>query len=136
MSAGISKASRLLTNVRINTDNTLGAAIGKVTRRKTCHSLLPDTTAASSRDGSMERKGVPMSKNTTERASFQPLNVEQAFARADRNRDGFIDASEAGAVPGLLPLFAIADLNGDGRIDRTELARIRLPRERPGETRA
>jgi len=79
---------------------------------------------------------APMSKNTTERASFQPLNVEQAFARADRNRDGFIDASEAGAVPGLLPLFAIADLNGDGRIDRKELARIRLPRERPGETRA
>jgi hypothetical protein len=79
---------------------------------------------------------APMNKNPTERASFQPLNVEQAFARADRNRDGFIDASEAGAVPGLLPLFAIADLNGDGRIDRTELARIRLPRERPGETRA
>jgi hypothetical protein len=77
---------------------------------------------------------APMHKNT-EHASFQPLNVEQAFKRADRNRDGFIDASEAGAVPGLLPLFAIADLNGDGRIDRQELARMRLPRERPGETR-
>jgi hypothetical protein len=74
-------------------------------------------------------------KHAIERATFQPLNVEQAFARADRNRDGFIDASEAGAVPGLLPLFAIADLNGDGRVDRQELARIRLPRERPGETR-
>ena len=78
---------------------------------------------------------APMNKHATERASFQPLNVEQAFARADRNHDGFIDASEAGAVPGLLPLFAIADLNGDGRIDRQELARIRLPRERPGEAR-
>jgi len=62
-------------------------------------------------------------------ANFQPLNVEQAFARADRDRDGFIDAGEAAAVPGLLPVFAIADLNGDGKIDRSELARLRLPRE-------
>ena len=70
------------------------------------------------------------------RATFQPVNVEQAFARADRNRDGFIDASEASAVPGLLPVFAIADLNGDGRIDRSELARMRLPRERPTDPSA
>jgi hypothetical protein len=54
--------------------------------------------------------------------------VAQTFARADRNRDGFIDADEAAAVPGLLPVFAVADLNGDGRIDRVELARLRLPR--------
>jgi len=54
--------------------------------------------------------------------------VAQTFARADRNRDGFIDADEAAAVPGLLPMFAVADLNGDGKIDRVELARLRLPR--------
>jgi hypothetical protein len=69
------------------------------------------------------------------RASLQPVNVEQAFARADRNRDGYIDASEAGAIPGLVPLFALIDRNGDGKIDRQELATMRLPRERPGETR-
>lgn len=70
-----------------------------------------------------------------ERAHFQPVNVEHAFARADRDRDGFIDAGEAAAVPGLLPVFAIVDLNGDGKIDRSELARMRLPRERTTETR-
>lgn len=68
-------------------------------------------------------------------ASFQPADVEQVFARADRDRDGFIDAGEASAVPGLLPVFAILDLNGDGKIDRRELARLRLPRERPAEAR-
>lgn len=61
--------------------------------------------------------------------------VAQTFARADRNRDGFIDADEAAAVPGLLSVFAVVDVNGDGKIDRGELARLRLPRERPGEAR-
>ena len=87
---------------------------------------LPDLTGwmgSKSRDASIER------------ASLRPVDLEQAFMRADRNRDGFIDASEAGALPGLLPVFAIADRNGDGKIDRTELARMRLPRERPFETR-
>ena len=68
-----------------------------------------------------------------ERTSFSLIDMEQAFVRADRNRDGFIDASEAAALPGLLPVFAVADRNGDGRIDRTELARMRLPRDRPVE---
>jgi len=77
---------------------------------------------------------APASKRV-ERMSFQPVNVEQTFARADRNHDGFIDAGEAGSVPGLLPLFALVDLNGDGKIDRRELARMRLPRERPSEAR-
>ena len=61
--------------------------------------------------------------------------VAQTFARADRNRDGFIDADEAAAVPGLLLVFAVADVNGDGKIDRGELARLRLPRARPTEAR-
>jgi len=61
--------------------------------------------------------------------------VAQTFARADRNRDGFIDADEAAAVPGLLPVFAVLDINGDGKIDRSELARLRPLRGRPTEAR-
>ena len=79
--------------------------------------------------------GLASSKQNLARASVRPIDVEQAFARADLNRDGFIDASEAGAIPGLMPLFPLLDRNRDGRIDRQELARMRLPRERPGETR-
>jgi len=79
--------------------------------------------------------GLATANKSLERARFQPVNVEQAFARADRDRDGYIDASEAGLIPGLVPLFALIDRNGDGKIDRQELATMRLPRERPGETR-
>ena len=39
-------------------------AMGRVTFQNTCQSLLPATTAASSRDGSMDRNGVAMSRNT------------------------------------------------------------------------
>lgn len=45
--------------------------------------------------------------------------------RADRNRDGFVDAREAALIPGLTQVFAAYDLNGDGRLDRAELARVR-----------
>ena len=64
MRAGISKASRVRMNVRISTDSTLGVAMGRVTRLNTCQSVLPATTASSSREGSMERNGVAMSRKT------------------------------------------------------------------------
>lgn len=70
-----------------------------------------------------------------ERAKLETVSMEQTFVRADRNRDGFIDASEAAQVPGLLPIFAIVDLNGDGKIDRVELARVRPARSRMVEAR-
>jgi Ca2+-binding EF-hand superfamily protein len=69
------------------------------------------------------------------RTRDDPAIVAQAFARADRNGDGFIDAREAGAVPGLLPIFALVDVDGDGRIDRRELAKARLARARIVEAR-
>ena len=50
--------------VKINTASTLGNARGNVTRRKTCQPLLPAVVAASSNEGSMERNGVDISKNT------------------------------------------------------------------------
>jgi Ca2+-binding EF-hand superfamily protein len=88
---------------------------------------LPYLSALTTKDDSSFR---------AERTGFDhAAMVSQTFARADRNRDGFIDADEAAAVPGLLPVFALIDINGDGKIDRSELARLRLQRERPTEAR-
>jgi len=44
------------------------------------------------------------------------------FDQADRNKDGFVDKSEAGVVPGLSANFERADRSGDGRLDRDEFA--------------
>jgi Ca2+-binding EF-hand superfamily protein len=86
---------------------------------------LPHLSALSTKDSSSFR---------AERTGLDHVAmVAQTFARADRNRDGFIDADEAAAVPGLLPVFAMIDINGDGKVDRGELARLRPLRERPTE---
>lgn len=45
------------------------------------------------------------------------------FDLADRNRDGFVDRREAGAVPGLAERFDQMDSNHDGKLDRVEFAR-------------
>lgn len=45
------------------------------------------------------------------------------FDRADLNKDGYIDISEAGFFPALRRSFGRADFNGDNRIDKVEFAR-------------
>jgi len=45
------------------------------------------------------------------------------FERADRNRDGFVDKSEAAVVPGLSANFERADRSRDGKLDSAEFAR-------------
>ena len=50
-------------------------------------------------------------------------NPRPDFARADRNKDGLIDKSEAGVVPGLSALFERVDRNRDGKLDREEFSR-------------
>jgi hypothetical protein len=45
------------------------------------------------------------------------------FQQADRNHDGRVDKSEAGAVPGLSANFERADANKDGKLDRDEFER-------------
>jgi hypothetical protein len=42
------------------------------------------------------------------------------FEQADRNKDGLVDKSEAGVVPGLSANFERADRNRDGKLDRGE----------------
>jgi hypothetical protein len=45
------------------------------------------------------------------------------FDQADRNKDGVVDKSEAGVVPGLSANFERADRSRDGKLDRDEFAR-------------
>jgi hypothetical protein len=45
------------------------------------------------------------------------------FERADRNRDGFVDKSEAAVVPGLSANFERADRSRDGKLDPAEFAK-------------
>jgi hypothetical protein len=42
------------------------------------------------------------------------------FEQADRNKDGFLDKSEAGVIPGLSANFERADRNRDGKLDPAE----------------
>lgn len=46
-----------------------------------------------------------------------------SFEQADRNKDGFVDKSEAGVVPGLSANFERADRSRDGRLDPEEFAK-------------
>jgi Ca2+-binding EF-hand superfamily protein len=45
------------------------------------------------------------------------------FDQADRNKDGSVDKSEAGVIPGLSANFERADRSRDGRLDREEFAK-------------
>ena len=42
------------------------------------------------------------------------------FARLDKNKDGFVDKSEAILEPRLMTNFDAADTNKDGKIDKNE----------------
>lgn len=50
-------------------------------------------------------------------------NEEPSFAHVDRNKDGFVDKSEAGVVPGMSANFERADRNRDGKLDEAEFAK-------------
>ena len=45
------------------------------------------------------------------------------FEQVDRNKDGFVDKSEAGIVPGLSANFERADRSKDGKLDPAEFAK-------------
>jgi hypothetical protein len=47
------------------------------------------------------------------------------FAELDRNQDGYVDSSEAAAVPHFAWAFSRADVSGDGRLTPAEFARAR-----------
>ena len=47
-------------------------------------------------------------------------NPTPTFEELDKNHDGYIDSSEAAALPGLIGTLDTADRDNDGRLDRAE----------------
>lgn len=76
---------------------------------------LPIVTAQSQKH---LKQAPPVSAAAGATAADQP-----SFEQVDRNKDGFIDKSEAGVVPGLSANFERADRSRDGRLDQAEFAK-------------
>jgi hypothetical protein len=77
---------------------------------------LPIVTAQTQQK--MQQKqlaGQSAAGGATAATSDQP-----GFEKADRNKDGVVDKSEAGVVPGLSANFERADANRDGKLDAGE----------------
>ena len=64
----------------------------------------------------------PQEQSPAPQAAQQPAPQldHPGFEQADRNKDGFLDKSEAGVIPGLSANFERADRNRDGKLDRAE----------------
>ena len=63
----------------------------------------------------------PSEEKPAPQAVQQPQQLDHpGFEQADRNKDGHVDKSEAGVVPGLSANFERADRNRDGKLDRAE----------------
>ena len=56
-------------------------------------------------------------------ASQPTAPQELTFEQLDRNRDGYVDRTEAAAQPGLDSVFERADRHPDGRLDKVEYAK-------------
>lgn len=81
---------------------------------------LPLVTAQTQQPQEQER--APASAQT--QPAQQPQQLDHpGFEQADRNKDGYLDKSEAGVVPGLSANFERADRNRDGKLDRAEFDR-------------
>ncbi len=74
--------------------------------------LVTATTAGALAQGGKQSRVLPA----------QP-SEHPSFEQADRNKDGFVDKSEAGVVPGLSANFERADRNKDGKLDKAEFAK-------------
>ena len=79
---------------------------------------LPIVTAQTQPE---ERK--PAVQPAASGSSVAAPSDQPSFEKADRNRDGMVDKSEAGVVPGLSANFERADRNRDGRLDAAEFER-------------
>jgi hypothetical protein len=75
-------------------------------------SALPLVTAQTQ---TPEQKPAPQAAQQS-----APQLDHPGFEQADRNKDGQVDKSEAGVVPGLSANFERADRNRDGKLDRAE----------------
>jgi hypothetical protein len=77
---------------------------------------LPLVTAQTQ---SQEQKQQEQKQDQKPAQAAQQLD-HPGFEQADRNKDGQVDKSEAGVVPGLSANFERADRNRDGKLDRAE----------------
>ena len=78
---------------------------------------LPIVTAQVHKDDAQ----TPSAAGGATQAAPAPEHAND-FDKADRNKDGFLDKSESGMVPGLSANFERADRNRDGKLDREEFA--------------
>lgn len=81
--------------------------------------------AASGRSAPVQSKPEPSASAGNSAAAAMAAAIPERsappdFQQADRNHDGRVDKSEAGAVPGLSANFERADASKDGTLDRDE----------------
>jgi len=66
---------------------------------------------------------IPASAQTTPAPAAKTTDDDAAeFAKLDKNKDGFVDKTEAVMEPRLLTNFDAADTNKDGKVDKNEWA--------------
>ena len=79
---------------------------------------LPIVTAQTQVQAQKKQEAQKQQQSAAAGASAEHADFEQA----DRNKDGFVDKSEAGVIPGLSANFERADRSRDGKLDREEFA--------------
>lgn len=84
--------------------------------------LAAQQQAAQQQHGEQQQGAQQQGAQQHAAVSRQPAPAPQ-FEHADRNKDGLVDKSEAGVVPGLSANFERADRNKDGKLDKEEFAR-------------
>jgi len=60
---------------------------------------------------------------TVRYANAEPIGAQPIFEKLDSNGDGYVDRSEATALPGLRRLLDTVSRRADGRLDKVEYAR-------------
>jgi hypothetical protein len=84
---------------------------------------LPIVTAQQTPQG-LKKEEIQKPQSAAAGATAAGATAESpSFEQADRNKDGFVDKSEAGVVPGLSANFERADRSRDGRLDPEEFAK-------------
>jgi hypothetical protein len=80
---------------------------------------LPLVVSSQTQEAKKETRAAPPAPQPSAQSSAD----FPSFETADRNKDGQLDKSEAGVVPGLSANFERADRNKDGRLDKNEFAK-------------
>jgi hypothetical protein len=84
---------------------------------------LPIVTAQQTAQTQQKDIQKPSAAGGSSAASPVVSDPHPDFDQADRNKDGVVDKSEAGVVPGLSANFERADRSRDGKLDRDEFAK-------------